>query len=1407
MNRVRKVLIVALITALAALFALFVAAVVVTRTPWFRNLARERLIASINESTGGRTEIGEFSFSPGRLSAEITDVVLHGTEPPGAPPLFRAKRVVVDLKLWAALHRRLEVRSLAVEKPQVHITVRPGGGTNLPRPAGPEAPARKSPLQTIVKAAVGRFQAAGGLLVVNDRRIPINLRGENVRARLVYTASSPRYTGAISTVPAYVSTNGHSALPVNIDIPFEVSANDLAITNARLQAPSSHLQASARLRNLNEPRGFVRLSGRLALPELARSFKPSLLRKTQGTPPVDVNATASLEGDRAKIQSLNLVMGRSSLDASGAVASLQTFTGTFEFSGDFTMQELKNLLNLPSLGTGTVHVTGTAKTGPNGIDVKAKFSAANVALNAGPARLEGVNISSDVRVVSGNVSLANLRIAALGGEFNGSAEIANRQRFVVDGVLTGVDLRQAAAAYGTAQFAWSGAVSGPVHIEGSLSGPIASQLVAAANLGIVPQGGGIPLSGRLDFAYNGPNNAISFGNSFLELPSSRMEFSGATGARLSIRAASRNLNDLLPVLALATKTPPRALPVELVNGEATFEGTVTGSIADPRIEGSVTASNFVVNRQKFDRFAANIAIASNGASVGGGVLTQRQFEANFDGSAGLVNWRPQPSSPVRGNISLRNARVETLLAAAGWPALPVAGELFADANLSGTVGDPQAAVALTLKNGAAYGESFELVQARAAYSNSALRLTSAEITGPYGRLQASAGFQHPPGDFSTGRIEFRAETRGLELSGIRAVSARQPGLSGIIEFSMDGAGTLPPPSAPLPFLLTRLNARLAAPLLTINREPAGGFMLTAQTRGSNLVFALRSGIAGSDISGSGTWQLSGDYPIQLRARFSPVQIGEVARLVSPSGFAQNLSGVIAGSFALSGPVFRPADLNGTLQFSQVELGPREQRPGRARPFILRNAGPVVASLSQSALRLQRARLVGPSTDISVAGAMFPAKGNALDFRAFGRIGLEFAGSFYPDVSSSGAVLLSAAVQGTLARPDVNGRLELRNASLNVVDFPNGISNANGVVLFSGTQAVIQKIAGEMGGGKVGIDGIIHYGGPVVDFRLQAAGDGVRIDYPEKISTKINAKLALAGTTASSLLSGDVSVLEMFLRTDTDIGALLAPGGPPRVAPAARTGLLGGMRIDVRIATAPDVQYYSALARNLQADGSLQLRGAPTQPGMLGRIDVTEGEILFFGYRYIINRGTISFYNPQRIEPILDVSLETKAKGITVTVLVSGPADRLKLTYSSDPPLLFSDIVALLTTGRAPTSDPVLAARLPAAPEQSLQQLGASALLGQAIANPVAGRLQRLFGISQLTINPQLVGSENTPQTQITLQQQITRNFSFTYIQTLTEANPQTIRAEWAIDPNWSAVAARDQEGRFAIDLYYKRTFR
>ena len=96
---------------------------------------------------------------------------------------------------------------------------------------------------------------------------------------------------------------------------------------------------------------------------------------------------------------------------------------------------------------------------------------------------------------------------------------------------------------------------------------------------------------------------------------------------------------------------------------------------------------------------------------------------------------------------------------------------------------------------------------------------------------------------------------------------------------------------------------------------------------------------------------------------------------------------------------------------------------------------------------------------------------------------------------------------------------------------------------------------------------------------------------------------------------------------------------------------------------------------------------------------------------------------------------------------------------------------------------------------------------QTVANPLANRLQRVFGVSQLKIDPTFTSGSELPQARLTLQQQIANGLTFTYITNLTRTDSQIVRVEWALNPQWSLIATREENGLFGVDFFYKRRFR
>ena len=95
-----------------------IAAIIIVQTGWFRNYVRETIISATESGTGGRVEVGSFSFNWRALEAVVSDFVIHGKEPSGSAPFVRVARVQVNLRLFTSLSRMLDVSFLGVERPE-----------------------------------------------------------------------------------------------------------------------------------------------------------------------------------------------------------------------------------------------------------------------------------------------------------------------------------------------------------------------------------------------------------------------------------------------------------------------------------------------------------------------------------------------------------------------------------------------------------------------------------------------------------------------------------------------------------------------------------------------------------------------------------------------------------------------------------------------------------------------------------------------------------------------------------------------------------------------------------------------------------------------------------------------------------------------------------------------------------------------------------------------------------------------------------------------------------------------------------------------------------------------------------------------------------------------------------------
>ena len=208
----------------------------------------------------------------------------------------------------------------------------------------------------------------------------------------------------------------------------------------------------------------------------------------------------------------------------------------------------------------------------------------------------------------------------------------------------------------------------------------------------------------------------------------------------------------------------------------------------------------------------------------------------------------------------------------------------------------------------------------------------------------------------------------------------------------------------------------------------------------------------------------------------------------------------------------------------------------------------------------------------------------------------------------------------------------------------------------------------------------------------------------------------------------------------------------------------------------------------------------TRPVLLGKVNVTEGQVTLNGTNYQLERGDVTFRNPVRIEPVLDVEATTRVRDYDITLGFHGPLERLSTTYRSDPPLPTSDIIALLAFGRT-REEAVMATEA----NPSFTESASQAILGQALNSASSTRMQRLFGVSRIKISPEVAASQALdPNARVTIEQQVSKEFTVTYVTDLTHSGQQIIQVEYNYSRQISILATRDQYGVVSFDVRIKR---
>ena len=1024
------------------------------------------------------------------------------------------------------------------------------------------------------------------------------------------------------------------------------------------------------------------------------------------------------------------------------------------------------------------------------------YSGGFTTVDAGAAAFElGLSMAGRFSGNESGMVLADLGGTALGGGLEAQATIDapwSRPHLNSNGSFSDIALGRIAAAAGSSAPAWGGLVEA----DFELSGTVMRNLQASLGLRVQPtsEPTKLPVGGESSLRYRSSDGSITVEDFLIQTPNVQASGSGligiASGGNLQLEVdvdSQQALERILAALDTGAILPPSA-----PDGHYSYQGSLDWGpdrLASATLSGDFAIEDFIFGGQRWEHLALRGVLARDRLDVLEGRLVDGSGRLRLSGSLPLLK---------DGALSLAISAVEMdagKLARASGFTLPIEGLLAMEASMTGSQSEPAATSRLTVDSPTFFGERFDQLEASLHYTSEGFELRNASLERGQSRLNVTASMSG-----QSGEAHLEMESNSWPLEEFTWAGALVPGITGALRFDVRATG---PPT---------VTGRLGALELDGTWEVSG-------LRRNGLEFGNWSGnvhserdvesvqlnwiaeVFGGGFRGDATlWRQVGPSSYNGNIEFTDLSTRRLAEFLDlPSITPQ---GTLTGKAGFGGVVGSVGtfEMNGTIEQAQVFVP-----GGDGEPQVLSNVFPLRWGVKDGALQFDSMVLTGPDTDFRIDGTVGLTGDRPLGVRIDGSVDLRLLEGLTSGLETTGTSKLGMRIRGTLQDPSLDGSVELIDASISSPSVPTQLSNLNGAITFQGGQGKISRLTATSGGGTVQFSGVTSYRASGLEYRLQATANDVRVNYPSNISSVIDGDLTWAGVGGQSILNGNVVISRMSTASDISFADLFSSFQTTE-GNTGNSPLLERLQVNVHVGAVQQLPIETSLVRDVQADFDLDIVGTLANPAVVGEIQIAQGELRMLGTHYRINRGEIRFIDAPQAEPILNVELETRIRDVDLALVLSGPGRNLDLSYRSDPPLPFHDLVDLVAVGKEPTVDPSIASRR-RIEQQSLVQTGADNILSQAISRPVSKRLQRFFGVSRLKVDPQIGGLESNPSARLSTEQQLAEDITLIYSYDLSSAQQQAIRLEWNPDRKWSFIVTRDQNGLLGSDVLYKLRLR
>jgi hypothetical protein len=401
----------------------------------------------------------------------------------------------------------------------------------------------------------------------------------------------------------------------------------------------------------------------------------------------------------------------------------------------------------------------------------------------------------------------------------------------------------------------------------------------------------------------------------------------------------------------------------------------------------------------------------------------------------------------------------------------------------------------------------------------------------------------------------------------------------------------------------------------------------------------------------------------------------------------------------------------------------------------------------------------------------------------------------PWKGAKGQLNYVAEVRGMPASPQVNGVVDFQGPVLPFPQFAQAVTDYTGYLFIKNFDISVRSIKGKLGGGEIqGGGNVLLKSSGLPDINLSFQGKGLQLSPFERTRSLADVSLRLMRDEKRFVLDGNIDVRRVLWRREVYEKLIFASTRYPQAQ--QKPGFFDDLTLNLRLRAEDNAWMENSLGR-LRGRFDLTVTGNIRDPIVLGTIEALSGEVYFQDRKFQILKGRLSFFNPSTTEPYIEGQAETYVKDYRVTVTLSGLVSQLRPEFSSSPPLPPEDVLALLALGEA--------FKRPYRTEASTQ-LSSASLVSFQLTEEAQKRVERLFSLDRIRIDPFLMGSSAEMTARLTVGKRISSNFFIYYSTNLTRQTEEIMRFDWDLRNEFSIVGTRNEFGRVSLDFKIRRRF-